>query len=221
VHEDLRYCIVKCEKNISYNERSSPLWKVLGVTDANRDTIVDDPRRPLRSTSHLDSRAGPTGSSFSYLDSAVVSLPYSSCLTSRFEMEGKERTFSLSTRDYRQHRGIPRNNTQKSLFPDRSYVPRPFSALRQSSWSSFTNEFTAYVRLQTRIEIHLYTSLLVEQRFHPRGYPLFPTVFSARWYIASIKDIVRSRFPSWCCFYTGEHVLSYDKSSRNVKPPHL
>lgn len=40
-----------------------------------------------------------------------------------------------------------------------------------------------------------------------------------RWYIVRIRDVVRSRSPSWRCFYTGEHSLSYDKSSRNVKPP--
>lgn len=36
--------------------------------------------------------------------------------------------------------------------------------------------------------------------------------------MARIRDVVRSRSPSWRCFYTGEQVLSYDKSSRNVKP---
>ena len=42
-----------------------------------------------------------------------------------------------------------------------------------------------------------------------------------RWYMARIRDVVRSRSPSWRCFYTGEQVLSYDKSSRNVKPSAL
>lgn len=65
------------------------------------ETIVDDPRRPLRGTSHLDSRAGLTGSTSPFLlrPTLLPVRPFRSFpvyVFSRFEMEGKERRADFS-----------------------------------------------------------------------------------------------------------------------------
>lgn len=66
-------------------------------------TIVDDPRRPLRGTSHLDSRAGFTGSS--------VSLPLPVSLYYEMEKSGAfSLFFSRIARDYQK---IARPNSSK------------------------------------------------------------------------------------------------------------
>lgn len=79
--------------------KSTPPQRSPGTADANRD-YHGRPRRPLRGTSHLDSGAGPAGSTHPFLlrptfPSRVrfVSFPYPSSRVSRW----KERSTFLAT----------------------------------------------------------------------------------------------------------------------------
>lgn len=117
------------------------------------ETIVDDPRRPLRGTSHLDSRAGLTGFYLSLFPLPFppcvrfVPLPYPSSCVSRW----KKRRVLLTYHRDRGHGGFPEIIRKSS--PILPTCARPFSELH------YHRVLTCNVRAFTRDRIHLYAFL--------------------------------------------------------------
>lgn len=141
------------------------------------------PRRPLREARVTSiPESGPTGSFLPYLDPTVVSLRYSSRLTSRFELEGKERTFShyppatiISIAEFPE---IIRKSLPRSFLRAASLFGVAATSVVTVDW--YQRVFIAYAQIFTDADRYICIRLFAGQRFHSRGYPLFPAVFSSQ-----------------------------------------
>lgn len=187
------------------------------------ETIVDDPRRLLDEARVISiPELAPLVLPFPF-SSAQPSIPLSArpfSFPSRIHLlafrDGRKESgayiyFSRLSSGSRPRR-ILRNNTK--IFPP----VLPTCATFLFGASLLLQRVNVYARLQDVDRTHLYTSLRRVEGFTIGAVVLSSWPPSLLWYIARARDVVRSRFSSWRCCYTGEHILSYDKSSRNVKP---